>query len=236
MEKKGVRKYSVIIKIGNDQSIKNFVKYRTNNIDNFLKFMKEDFMKEDQAKNLTGNIIAFSHGYTINKVKSMVIGERLNTNEIQTGLNNDQDPYTTWSGNTHVFKSEYANGKLLEIDGSSEEKKKEGIERLLYYPYAYRYRAAKFLPEDVYISTQNKQFSILNYLEKTISLHPDSLRSNIGKITLDPNGNPYMSQTIIQSAEGGGKRKRRTAKRRGKKTRKNKRRTQRYKRKHFAKN
>ena len=38
MEKKPKRKYSVIVKIGNDQTIKNFVKYRTNNIDNFLKF------------------------------------------------------------------------------------------------------------------------------------------------------------------------------------------------------
>lgn len=37
------RKFAVIIKIGNDQSIKNFVKYRTNNIDNFLKFMLKKY-------------------------------------------------------------------------------------------------------------------------------------------------------------------------------------------------
>lgn len=39
MEKKTKRKFAVIVKIGNEQTIKNFVKYRTNNIDNFLKFM-----------------------------------------------------------------------------------------------------------------------------------------------------------------------------------------------------
>ena len=43
MEKKPKRKYSVIVKIGNDQTIKNFVKYRTNNIDNFLKFMLKKY-------------------------------------------------------------------------------------------------------------------------------------------------------------------------------------------------
>jgi hypothetical protein len=43
MEKKAKRKFVVIVKIGNDQTIKNFVKYRTNNIENFIKFMLKKY-------------------------------------------------------------------------------------------------------------------------------------------------------------------------------------------------